>query len=835
MLAPTHSVTDATGTSVVMPQRLVDLLLGAQLVTRAQLDDAEEERSKTGEFLCKILVQRKYTTQDDINTCFVKQCKIPHISLLDYDVGSEVLKLISKEVCLKYGLLPIDKLGRILTVAMVDPLDNEALEAIRTLCPDLRIKPILCNWTHFEQAAQKYFADSQKKESQESMASFGLTKLAPKPTPKPAPASAPPLAAASTQVPSAPVAAIDTGALVGAIQAGLRDVVQELSARMAPTQSEPVSAAPALSPEVLGGVMRDSIRDAMAEALKNFERPAAEVVPQPPAAPVAPPAPAFSPEVLGNVMRDSVRDAMAEALRTLDRPSTNIAPAILPATAAAPDWSGFEQAFRATLDELKEIVRPKETAALVPPPPVEPAGPGMEAVLQELISAIKGQTPAADAMGETIRESIGGAMQEALASVVVQLRASAKPDQAPPPFEQFAEMIRDTIGGVMQEALATLIVQMRTNSAQNDHGAAAQEAIVLALRDSQQGMVATMKEVIEASRDAQAAQSARLAELAEAAVQSSQQTSQLIEAAVQSTQQTSQLVEASLVQNERMHNLRQGQRSRHASVSSFGVPVEGEAADMAGDDRVRDALEAEVPLETLTFESFFAGKANAFTLSIAQSVAAKPGGEYNPLFLYGNVGLGKTHLISAAGNAIRQNHPKHRVGYVSASHFSRRLKEALAADAQEAFRENYCHWDVLILDDIQFMGGRVEAQEEFFHIFNVLHQQGRQIIIASDKAPDRLGLLEQRLISRFSSGIVADLKAPEWDTRMQILRRHAGTANVQIPDEILSLIAMRVSNDIRKMVGSLRKIAAFAAMSREPLTVELATEILSHLGGEEAA
>jgi chromosomal replication initiator protein DnaA len=348
-------------------------------------------------------------------------------------------------------------------------------------------------------------------------------------------------------------------------------------------------------------------------------------------------------------------------------------------------------------------------------------------------------------------------------------------------------------------------------------------------------MVETMREVIEAGRDAQAVQSARLAELAEAAVHSSQQTSQLIEAAVQSTQQTSQLVEASLVQNERMHNLRQGQRSRHASVSSFGVPVDGEAADTVGDDRVRDALEAEVPLETLTFDSFFAGKANAFTLSIAQSVAAKPGGEYNPLFLYGNVGLGKTHLISAAGNAIRQNHPKHRVGYVSASHFSRRLKEALAADAQEAFRENYCHWDVLILDDIQFMGGRVEAQEEFFHIFNVLHQQGRQIIIASDKAPDRLGLLEQRLISRFSSGIVADLKAPEWDTRMQILRRHAGAANVQIPDEILSLIAMRVSNDIRKMVGSLRKIAAFAAMSREPLTVELATEILSHLGGEEAA
>lgn len=805
MLAPTHNVTDATGASVATPQRLTDLLLGAQLVTQAQLVEAEEERAKSGEFLCKILVLRKFTTQDEINTCFVKLCKIPHISLLDYDVGSEVLKLIPKESCLKYGLLPIDKLGRILTVAMVDPLDNEALEAIRTLCPDLRIKPILCNWSHFEQAAQKYFAE-EKKGGEESMASFGLAKLPPKPAPKPAPA---PVAAAPIAMPQGVVgAAFDTGALVGAIQAGLRDVVQEISSRVTPTES----AAPGLSPEALGGVMRDSIREAMADALKNFERPTTELP-----APAVAPSPSISPEILGNVMRDSVREAMAEALKSMERPEAGAAPAVALAPASAPDWSGFEQAFRTTLNELKEIVRPAQSDAAAQ----APAGPGIEAAIQELIGTIKNQTPSGETMSEVIRESIGGAMQEALATVLVQMRA-AKPEQAAPDFEHFAETIRDTIGGVMQEMLATLVVQMRANTTQNEGASASQEAIVMVLRESQEGMVATMREVIEATRDAQEAQGARLAELAEAAVQSSQQTSQLLE--------------ASLVQNERVHNLRQGQRSRHASVSSFGAaPDEAEPAHLADDDRVRDALEAEVPLEALTFDSFFAGKSNAFTLSIAQSVAAKPGGEFNPLFLYGNVGLGKTHLISAAGNAIRQNHPNHRVGYVSASHFSRRLKEALAADAQEAFRENYCHWDVLILDDIQFMGGRVEAQEEFFHIFNVLHQQGRQIIIASDKAPDRLGLLEQRLISRFSSGIVADLKPPEWETRMQILRRHAGTANVQIPEEILSLIAMRVSSDIRKMVGSLRKVAAFAAMSREPVTVEMATEILSHLGGEEAA
>jgi len=805
MLAPTHNITDATGTSVSIPQRLTDLLLGAQLVTQAQLNEAEEERAKSGEFLCKILVQHKFTTQDEINTCFVKLCKIPHISLLDYDVGAEVLKLIPKESCLNYGLLPIDKLGRILTVAMVDPLDNEALEAVRTLCPDLRIKPILCDWSHFEQAAQKYFAE-EKKGGQESMASFGLAKLPPRPASKPTPAPAPMLSQNAAQQGMA-VPAFDTSALVGAIQAGLRDVVQEISSRMTTSPAENI--APGLSSEALGGVMRDAIREAMADALKNFERPAADVPPEP--------SPSMSPEMLGNVMRDSVREAMAEALKAMERPLAGSAPALAPA--AAPDWSGFEQAFRTTLNELKEVLRPVQPDTA--PQHSAPASPGIEAAIQELIGTIKSQAPAGEALSEVIRESIGGAMQEALATVLVQMRA-AKPEQDAPDFEQFAEIIRDTIGGVMQEVLATVIVQMRSQASQNDGASASQEIIAMVLRESQEGMVATMREVIEATRESQEAQGARLAELAEAAVQSSQQTSQLLE--------------ASLVQNERVHNLRQGQRGRHASVSSFGaITGEAEPAQVAEDDRVRDALEAEVPLEALTFDSFFAGKSNAFTLSIAQSVAAKPGGEFNPLFLYGNVGLGKTHLISAAGNAIRQNHPSHRVGYVSASHFSRRLKEALAADAQEAFRENYCHWDVLILDDIQFMGGRVEAQEEFFHIFNVLHQQGRQIIIASDKAPDRLGLLEQRLISRFSSGIVADLKPPEWETRMQILRRHAGAANVQIPEEILSLIAMRVSHDIRKMVGSLRKVAAFATMSREPMTVEMATEILSHLGGEEAA
>ena len=788
------------------PQRLGDLLLASRLVTEAQLHEATSESVKTGEFLSKVLVQKQFITQDDINACFVKLCKIPHISLLDYDVSSDVLQLIPQELCLKYGLLPIDKLGRILTVAMVDPLDAEALSIIREHCSELRLKPILCNWAHFEQVSQKYFAASAKRSDGggESMASFGLSTLPPKSAPKPAVA---PIPAPPTALAGAPQAgAIDTVALASAIQEGLRGVVRELAAR-----PHEVAAAPAgsgISPEALAEVMRASVRDAMAEALQALDRPAA-------AASAPPDWSGFE-----TVFRASLAD-LKDSLRV--QPAV-VAPAG-PAGAVAPvaaDWSGLEAAFRSALDELKQTLHAPAAPVTAAPEP-SASNVAMERSIQELVTALKSQPAPGELIAEVVRDSVGGAMQEALAAIVVQLRGSQRAEQEPPSPAAFAEMIRDTLGGVMQEAMATLVVQSRGNAAQSESAAASQEALLAAMRASQEGMVNAMRDVIETSRTAQEAQGARLAEIAEAAVQS--------------TQQTSQLVEASLVQNERLGNLRKNNRERHASVSPFGVlpATEPDPEHAAGDERVRDALDAEIPLETLTFDTFFPGKANSFTVQIGQSVAQSPGGEYNPFFLYGHVGLGKTHLISAVGNHIRKQHPGHRVGYVSASHFSRRLKEALAADAQDAFRENYCHWDVLILDDIQFMGGRVEAQEEFFHIFNVLYQQGRQIVIASDKAPDRLGLLEQRLVSRFSSGIVAELKPPEWETRMQILRHHVAAAQASIPEEICSLIAMRVAGDIRKMVGSLRKIIAFAALSKEPVTVELATEILSHIGGEEAA
>jgi chromosomal replication initiator protein len=315
----------------------------------------------------------------------------------------------------------------------------------------------------------------------------------------------------------------------------------------------------------------------------------------------------------------------------------------------------------------------------------------------------------------------------------------------------------------------------------------------------------------------------------------SEQLRQVTEAAMQSVQQAAHLIEAAAVSEGNRRDLT-SRKNRHRSVTPFGrAAASREVGENEEDAQVQDAMESEKPIESFTFDRFYPGNANAFTYKISQAVANAPGVDYNPLFLFGDVGVGKTHLISAMGNAVLNKHPEYRVGYVSASHFARRLVLATEDQALEEFRENYSHWDMLILDDIQFLGGRIEAQEEFFHIFNVLRQQGRQIIIASDKAPDRLGLLEQRLVSRFASGIVAQLKAPEWEVRMEILRSHARESGKKIPEEILSLIAMRVPHDIRKMTGSLGKLVAFANLVGQDMSCELADEILSHLGADEAA
>ncbi|HPO12407.1 MAG TPA: DnaA/Hda family protein [Candidatus Hydrogenedentes bacterium] len=680
-----------TAPAPIVHKRLGELLLDEKLVNQRQLDEAMQIQQEEGGFIGQILVRLGYVSQNAVASCLVKQCRIPHLSLLDYDISVDVLNLIPRDVCLKYNLLPIDKLGRILTVAMVDPLDLDALEAIRAVCPDLRIKPILCNWEHFELVSNRVFSKTKKADGgpSVSMQSLGLSSGA----------AAKPKSSTADTAPQTPQPIPD---------AGLRT--------------------PTPIPEAPGPILTQ-----------------------------AGPADAASRGDIAAAIRDSMRDAISSMADELRRPAPGNAPLT------------------------------------------------------------------ADGLSQLIRDSVGGSMQEALAQVVVMARANAAQEKSMggPALDQLAEVIRDSVGGAVQEAMAAMIVQMRAmgGSKNTAEGEPSQGAIVAAFREVQAETTARMTEALRSMNETLAARDSQITRLAEAALQSAQQSAQLLEPGV--------------VKENVLQDLQAVRRERHASVAPFGRHMSGEHVSES-DEQVRTALESEHPQESMVFDNFFPGGVNAFTFKLAQAVAAQPGAEYNPFFLYGNVGTGKTHLISAIGNAILSgNSGQKRVGYVSASHFARRVTEAMQDTALDLFRENYCHWDVLILDDIQFMGGRVEAQEEFFHIFNVLHQQGRQIIIASDKAPDRLGLLEQRLVSRFASGIVAELKAPEWDTRMQILRHQA--TQTKVPEEILSLIAMRVPNDIRKMTGSLKKIVAFAHLVGQEMSCEMADEILSHLSVGNAA
>ena len=637
-------------------KRLGEILIDDDIITRDQLKSALEQQREGGGFLGQILIEQKAVSQDTLISYLAKQCQIPHLSLLNYRIGQEALTQVPKELCLKHYLIPVDKMGRILTLAMVDPLDTEALEEIKKHCPDLRIKPVLCSWEHFQTTVKQVYSQEVEKpddfeEKYESKGTYSKSYQMGDET-------------------------VDTSAVI-----------------------EPEDA-PTFDQISVKGQEEDT-----------------------------------------DDMRTSTETVLSDA-----------------ASASAP--------------------RP----------------------------SVEGQD-----IGTTIRESI----KEALGGLTSEAKGNASPDSS-------------SITRTVQEVLA-LIAERNETERKRDIDALAnsvRESITTALASPHHDGTSS-----EADHTVQAK------------LNSQDQLTQIAEAAMASVQQTAQLIEAHTVTNNTKDDLLRQRKTMHTSVTPFSMRTENDNPEQhaAEDDRVREALTSEHPLESLTFENFFAGDANDFTVKVARTVAENPGGEFNPFFLYGKVGLGKTHLISAIGNANlrpeQEEHEPHlrRVGYISASHFARRLMMALEDNALEMFRDNYCHWDMLILDDIQFLGGRVEAQEEFFHIFNALQQQGRQIIIAGDKAPDRLGMLEQRLISRFASGIVVDIKPPEWETRMRILRYLANKEEMVVPEEVLSIIATRVSDDIRKMTGALRKIIAFSRLEGDNISVEQAQKILSHLGANEAA
>ena len=228
-----------------------------------------------------------------------------------------------------------------------------------------------------------------------------------------------------------------------------------------------------------------------------------------------------------------------------------------------------------------------------------------------------------------------------------------------------------------------------------------------------------------------------------------------------------------------------------------------------------------------TFDSFVVGENNRFAHAAALAVSEAPGTAYNPLFLYGGVGLGKTHLMHAIGNEILKNNKNANVLYVTSEEFNNNLIYGIKEGKMENFRNKYRNTDVLLIDDIQFLAGRDRNQEEFFHTFNTLHEAGKQIILSSDRPPKDIQPLEDRLRTRFEWGLIADISNPDYETRMAILQKKAQTDNIIIDNEILSNIATKINTNIRELEGALNKLVALSILKSMPFSIALSEEAIA--------
>jgi chromosomal replication initiator protein len=285
-----------------------------------------------------------------------------------------------------------------------------------------------------------------------------------------------------------------------------------------------------------------------------------------------------------------------------------------------------------------------------------------------------------------------------------------------------------------------------------------------------------------------------------------------LEVAVVSNDTTDEVVQASVPQ------------SAEKTPVSKSTSSESEAADKAEEMADRAGLNPRY-----TFETFVKGASNSFALAAAQRVAETPARSYNPLFIYGSAGLGKTHLLHAIGHYVLQNYSHYQVRYISTETFLNEYVDGIRNNTIANFKRRYRDIDVLLIDDIQFMEGKEGLQEEFFHTFNSLHGANKQIVISSDRVPDAIPNLEERLVGRFRWGLITDVQPPDLETRLAILRNKAEREGTVVPGDVLEYIASRVTSNIRELEGALIRVSAYSSLNRVDMTVPQAERLLEDL------